>query len=69
MAYQNFVARERWFVRLDASGNPVSGSVIRRKRIPRSGGRWMDITDCINDPCCTTTTTTTSSTTTTTTTI
>lgn len=61
----------RYYVRLDANNQPVLGSLIARKKPPRDGGKWMDVTDCLV-ACCqttTTTTTTTSSTTTTTTTV
>lgn len=63
MGYSNFKSRLRWFIRVDANGNPVAGSLIQRKRIPREGSTWRDVTDCINDPCCTTSTTTTTTTT------
>lgn len=57
----------RYYVRLDANNQPVLGSLIARKRPPRTSGKFMDVTDCLI-ACCQTTTTTTSSTTTTTTT-
>lgn len=58
--------RLRYFVRIAGNGDPVIGSMVVRKRIPRSGGRWIDITDCVVDQCCTTTTTSSTTTTTTT---
>lgn len=57
----------RAFIRLDASGTIIPGSVVLRKSQPKYG-RWQEIT---RNECCvpeTTTTTTTSTTTTTTTT-
>lgn len=58
---------QRYFYRIDAKGNPVPGSLIKRKQRPLNGV-WREVTRNI---CCvppTTTTTTTSSSTTTTTT-
>lgn len=56
---------QRYFYRIDAKGNPVPGSLIKRKQTPKNGV-WREVPRNI---CClpTTTTTTSSSTTTTTT--
>lgn len=60
--------RLRAFVKLDARGRVVPGTLILRRTPPKGskGVYWQEI---LPTPCCTTTTTSTSSTTTTTTTI
>ncbi len=45
--------RKKAYIRIDASGRIVPGSVVLRTRKPRIG-RWIEITA---DVCCSTTTT------------
>lgn len=58
----------RIFARVTTNGDIVPGSIIPRRRMPKTGGNWIELTA---NQCCpidwTTTTTTTTSTTTTTT--
>lgn len=51
MAQRN--PRKKAFIRIDASGRIVPGSVVLRNQKPRIG-RWVEIAA---DVCCTTTTT------------
>jgi len=46
------------FIRLDANFEPVPGSDIYRKQIPKDG-RWIDLTECARICCVFTTTSTT----------
>jgi len=46
----NLNGGKKYFLRLDAKGNPINGTLIFRRIAPRTNGRWIDITDCLT-PC------------------
>lgn len=43
--------KDRLFIRLAADGSAVANSAIWRKQMPRSGGKWKDITKCVLGCC------------------